>query len=88
LMRTWGTHYNCIAPDTPGFGQSDPMPDPDASIDDFDDPLAELIDALGIGPVAAYGFHSGGIILVNALKRHPDKFRALAVGGYAIWTAE
>ncbi|MGJ3647719.1 alpha/beta fold hydrolase [Sphingomonas sp. GlSt437] len=88
LMRTWGTHFTCIAPDTPGFGQSDPLPDPDASIDDFADALAELIDALGIGPVAAYGFHSGGIILVTALKRHPDKFRALAVGGYAIWTAE
>jgi len=88
LMRQWGAHFTCIAPDTPGFGQSDPLPDPEAAIDDFADALAALIDALNIGPVAAYGFHSGGIILVTALRRHPDKFRALAVGGYAIWTAE
>lgn len=88
LMRQWGAHFTCIAPDTPGFGQSDPLPDPEATIDDFADALGELIDALGIGPVAAYGFHSGGIILVTALRRHPDKFRALAIGGYAIWTPE
>lgn len=87
LMRAWGTHVTCIAPDTPGFGQSHPLPGPDPTINDFADAIVAFIDALGIGPVAAYGFHSGGIILVTALNRHPDKFRALAVGGYAIWTA-
>jgi pimeloyl-ACP methyl ester carboxylesterase len=87
LMRRWGEYFTCIAPDTPGFGQSDPLPgEPD--IADFADALCETIDALGIGPCPAYGFHSGGIILVTALKRQPQRFRALAVGGYAIWTAD
>lgn len=88
LMRAWGEYFTCIAPDTPGFGQSDPLPEDANDIDDFADAIVALIDRLGIGPVAAYGFHSGGIILVTALKRHPDRFRALAVGGYAIWTAD
>lgn len=84
LMRQWGAHFTCIAPDTPGFGQSDPLPgEPD--IADFADALGETIDALGIGPCPAYGFHSGGIILVTALKRQPQRFRCLAIGGYAIW---
>ena len=84
LMRRWGEHFTCIAPDTPGFGQSDPLPgEPD--IADFADALCETMDALGIGPCPAYGFHSGGIILVTALKRQPQRFRCLAVGGYAIW---
>jgi pimeloyl-ACP methyl ester carboxylesterase len=88
LMREWATRFTCIAPDSPGFGQSDPFPDPDAPIEAFADALVELLDALGIDRVAAYGFHSGGIILVNALKRHPSRFAALAIGGYAIWTEE
>ena len=84
LMRRWGEYFTCIAPDTPGFGQSDPLPgEPD--IADFADALCETMDALGIGPCPAYGFHSGGIILVTALKRQPQRFRCLAVGGYAIW---
>lgn len=87
LMRDWAAHFTCIAPDSPGFGQSDPLPGtPD--IDDFADANIALLDALGLGQVAAYGFHSGGIILVTALKRHPERFSRLAVGGYAIWTAE
>ncbi|TYC86053.1 alpha/beta hydrolase, partial [Novosphingobium sp. BW1] len=88
LMRTWGANFTCIAPDTPGFGQSDPLPDADATIDDFSDALVDLLDALGLEKVAAYGFHSGGTILVNTLKRAPQRFTALAIGGYAIWTEE
>jgi hypothetical protein len=87
LMRKWAEHFTCIAPDTPGFGQSDPLPGA-PEIAEFADALCETMDALGMGPCAAYGFHSGGIILVTALKRQPQRFRALAVGGYAIWNAE
>lgn len=86
LMRRWGRDFTCIAPDSPGFGQSDAFADPDATIADFADGLVDLLDALGIDRVPAYGFHSGGIILVTALRRHPDRFSALAIGGYAIWT--
>lgn len=87
LMREWGAHFTCIAPDSPGFGQSDPLSDP-GEIDVFADSLIELLDALGLDQVGAYGFHSGGIILVTALRRHPHRFTALAVGGYAVWTPE
>ena len=85
LMARWAEHFTCIAPDTPGFGQSDPL-DGEPEIADFADALAEFVAALGLERVAAYGFHSGGIILVTALKRHPALFSCLAVGGYAIWT--
>lgn len=86
LMRRWGEHFTCIAPDTPGFGLSDPPPGA-PEIGDFADALIETMDALGVKEAcSAYGFHSGGIILVTALKRHPERFRALAVGGYAVWT--
>lgn len=87
LMLKWSQHFTCIAPDTPGFGQSDPLPGtPD--IEAFSSALVEFLDTLGIEKTAAYGFHSGGIILVGAVKRHPERFTALATGGYAIWTPE
>ena len=81
-MRRWGGRFTCIAPDTPGYGQSDPLPDPGATIDGFSDALVALLDALGLNRVAAYGFHSGGIILVNTLARAPQRFSAPAIGGY------
>lgn len=87
LMEKWAQHFTCIAPDTPGFGQSEPLPG-DPQLADFAQALIELLDALGIATTAAYGFHSGGVILVNAARAHPERFSALAVGGYPIWTAE
>ena len=87
LMQSWGEHFTCIAPDTPGFGQSDPLPGtPD--IDDFAAALLEFMAAAGLHHCPAYGFHSGGIILVTALRHAPERFACLAVGGYAIWTPE
>lgn len=88
LMREWSAHFTCIAPDTPGFGQSEPLSKSDPDINDYADAVVEFINALGLTKTAAYGFHSGGIILVTALKRHPDIFTGLAIGGYAIWNAQ
>jgi pimeloyl-ACP methyl ester carboxylesterase len=88
LMTLWGEYFTCIAPDTPGFGQSEALAKADPDIDDYADALVEFARALGLERTAAYGFHSGGIILVTALKRHPQFFSGLAVGGYAIWTEE
>lgn len=85
LMEEWSPHFTCIAPDTPGFGQSDPLPgEPD--INDYADAIDQFLAALGVDRCAAYGFHSGGIILVTAVKRKPGRFSCLAVGGYAVWT--
>ena len=88
LMGDWASDFTCIAPDTPGFGQSDPLAKPDPDIGDYADAVVEFARALGLKRTAAYGFHSGGIILVTALGRHPDLFTALAIGGYAIWTPQ
>lgn len=88
LMAEWGKHFTCIAPDIPGFGQSAALADGHATIDDYADAVVDLLDALGLERTAAYGFHSGGIILVTALKRHPERFSCLAVGGYAVWTPD
>lgn len=86
LMKQWGEYFTCIAPDTPGFGQSDPLDHPKPEIADYADAVGEFVRAMNIAPCAAYGFHSGGIICVTVIKRQPELFTALAVGGYAVWT--
>jgi haloalkane dehalogenase len=87
LMRAWGQHFTCIAPDSPGFGQSCPLGgEPD--IADFARGLHQFLDKLGVKHCHAYGFHSGGIILAHALKQQPLRFTALAIGGYPSWTAD
>ena len=88
LMQAWGECFTCIAPDTPGFGQSDPLANPEPEIADFAEALIEFCNAVGLKEISGYGFHSGGIILVTALKRHLARFKTLAVGGYAIWNDE
>jgi len=87
LMLHWAEHFTLIAPDTPGFGQSDALGGA-PEIDDVADALVQFVRALGLEKVGAYGFHSGGIILVTALRRHPELFSSVAIGGYAIWTEE
>jgi pimeloyl-ACP methyl ester carboxylesterase len=86
LMQDWGRHFTCIAPDTPGFGDSDPLPADDPQVEDYADATIGFLDALGVDRVAAYGFHSGAIILVTAGKRHPLRFSGMAANGYAVWT--
>ena len=43
LMREWGKHFTCIAPDTPGFGQSDPLAIEEPTIDDFADAMLAFL---------------------------------------------
>lgn len=82
VMRQWGERFTCIAPDSPGFGQSDPLPVEKPTTEDFADAILDFAAAVGFQKIAAYGFHSGGIFLMNAMRRHPERFVALAVGGY------
>ncbi len=86
LMQLWGAYFTCIAPDTPGYGQSDPLHGEQPEIDDFADALAEFIRAVGITQCGGYGFHSGSFILAQTMKRHPDLFAGQALGGFGVWT--
>ena len=89
LMRRWGAHFTCVAPDTPGFGQSDPLPGgAEIDIADLADAVLALLDALAQGPVLGYGIRSGAVILLAALRRRASAFRAIAVTGFGMHTVE
>ncbi len=86
LIADWAADFTCIAPDTPGFGESQPLPMAAPHVNDFADAVLALMDALGLATAGAYGTHSGAITLITAAKRAPQRFTAIAANGYAVWT--
>ena len=88
LMQEWGQHFTVIAPDTPGYGASDPVVGDDLTMADFADCVAEFIRALGIRKTGLYGFHTGAAMAVETAARHPSLVTAVAGNGYGAFNAE
>ncbi len=81
--------FTAIAFDTPGYGLSEPLTLGRApEIEDYADALAATVAALGIGPAAVYGRHTGASIAVDFARRHPARCAMVLTDGYPIWTAE
>ena len=85
LMPVFGEKFTCLAFDMPGFGLSDLLPEPNPSIEDFADALAETLDALGVEHVATYGRHTGASIAVEFAARHPKRTAMALADGYAVF---
>jgi len=88
LMKDWGRHFTVIAPDTPGYGSSDPIEGPGLTMADFADCVAEFIRALGIRKTGLYGFHTGAAMAAETAARHPALVTAVAVNGYGAFNEE
>ncbi len=85
LMQRWGETHLVIAPDTPGFGQSDPLANSDATVTDFAAALIAFMDTIGLHQTPVYGYHSGAVFAVEAAKLAPARFTAVACNAYALW---
>ena len=88
LMKDWGRHFTVIAPDTPGYGSSDPIHGDDLTMADFANCVAEFIRALGISKTGLYGFHTGAAMAVETAALHPSLVTAVAVNGYGAFNEE
>ena len=86
LLAHWAGDFTCLAPDTPGFGESAPLAITNPHVDDYADAVLAFMDALSLDRVGAYGTHSGAITLITAARRAPHRFTAIAANGYAVWT--
>ena len=91
LMAAWSSHFTLFAPDSPGYGLSDPLaPDGEpvvqASIDDFAEATFEFADALGLGRFGIYGFHTGASIGAGMAHARPGRVTALAANGLVVLT--
>jgi pimeloyl-ACP methyl ester carboxylesterase len=69
-----------IGVDRPGYGGSDPVPDPEwSSVALAADDLAEVLDQLGTGPVGVAGWSAGGRVALALAARRPDLVERVAV---------
>lgn len=85
IMEVFGERFTALAFDTPGFGLSDKLANPQPSVEDFADALAQTLDALGVEHVATYGRHTGASIAVEFAARHPQRCAMALADGYAVF---
>ena len=91
LIEAWGQSFTLIAPDSPGYGFSQPLqragqPVTSATIDDFAAATLEFVDTLGIGRFGVYGFHTGASIGVALAHSFPSRVVAVAANGFVVLT--
>ena len=87
VMAQLGRSRRVLAPDTPGFGASDPTPEP-PDIADYADAMAEVVLATGGGPVDVLGYHTGSLTAVELAVRHPGLVRRIVAVSMPVFTPE
>ncbi len=87
LIDYLSREFLVLAPDTPGNGESSPLPEDADSPAAFAHALAELLDVLGLGQVGAYGFHSGATFVSELARLYPQRVSALVCEGLPLWNA-
>jgi pimeloyl-ACP methyl ester carboxylesterase len=88
VLEAWRTHFTLIAPDTPGYGQSDPLGRAALTMADFAAATLEFADAVGLRRFGVYGYHTGASIGLMLAASHPERVAALAAQGLVRLTAE
>ena len=85
-MQRWQGKFTCIAPDTPGYGLSDPLGVPQVEMSDIADAVIEFMDAIGLEKAATYGFHTGAMISVAVALKYPERVTCCTANGYVVQT--
>jgi pimeloyl-ACP methyl ester carboxylesterase len=80
--------YTVFAPDTPGFGLSEPLPLVEMTVADLADALAETLAAMGMPPCPIFGSHTGAAIALEFGVRHPERVTGLVLDGVPAFTEE
>lgn len=86
VMEAWRQDFTVIAPDTPGYGLSDPLGVPELTMAEIAEALVEFVDELGLSRLAVYGFHTGAGIATALAAQIPDRITAVAANGYYMGT--
>ena len=88
LLSAMGTDRIAIAPDTPGFGETDVPPAP-LEIADFAHANFGLLEQLGIDtPVDVLGYHTGSLTSVEMARQRPTQVRRIVLVSAPIFTAQ
>lgn len=89
LLEAFSDSFTVFALDTPGYGQSDPLPaEPRPEIDDYGDALAAALIALGLDRPVVYAYHTSSKIALSCAVRHPGRIGRLVVDGLSLPEAQ
>jgi pimeloyl-ACP methyl ester carboxylesterase len=79
VLPLLGRRFRAIAMDTVGFGDSQPLPWRDNSIERWAAAAFDLLDALALTRVAVVGHHTGAVIAMEMAASRPDRVAALVL---------
>jgi pimeloyl-ACP methyl ester carboxylesterase len=83
-MPHLAVHHKVVAPDWPGYGESE-RPRVSLSVDDAVSLLEAFLDALGLARVHLAGFSMGGAAALGFALRAPERVRTLTmIGSYGL----
>jgi len=79
---------DAIAPDTPGYGASDPLPEPATALAPYTRWLREFVRELGLQRVGLYGSATGAQIAIEFARAYPHVTRFALLDNVAHFRAE
>jgi len=82
-MAAWSDTHRVIAWDAPGYGRSDPLPDPAPPVGAYADALVELLAARSVERFTLVGHSLGALIAAAFAALHPDRVQALVLSSVA-----
>lgn len=85
FLAEMGRDRLAVAPDTPGYGESDPPREP-PEIRDYAAAMGELMDTLGIAEADCIGFHTGSKIALELALQRPRAIRHLVLISTPVYT--
>ncbi|NBU26295.1 MAG: alpha/beta fold hydrolase [Gammaproteobacteria bacterium] len=80
--------HRAIALDTPGYGQSDPLPAPPQSLTDYARAFLAGIDAMGIDRFGLYGTATGAQLALALARFAPHRLTRLVLDNCALFTED
>ena len=88
FIEQLSAEFTVIAPDTPGYGFSQPLREPAPDVSDYADSFIQLIDTLGIKNVGVYGFLTGSCIAMDLAKRYSNRIAVAVLNNYLLFSEE
>ena len=88
LIEEWAKYFTIIAPDTPGYGQSDPLEITEPDMTDIAHAQMTFLKTIGITQFAAYGYHTGSTIALAIAGLYPKAVNRFVMNGFSVLSKE
>lgn len=88
IIEDFASDHRVVAPDTPGNGDSEPLPLAEPTVADLAQAMLQFLDAMGLATVRVYGSHTGAAIAAELAILAPDRVSALVLDGVSLFEGD